>query len=220
MTEHFIAGRLDGVKHKLLVEQGGIYEVLTRVVEEHQAGLLVLGTRGRSRIGKLLLGSVAESIFRQAPCPVMTVGPKTELELTPEGPRRVLFCTGFSRHSLEAGKLAFELALRQEAELILLNVVPESEPDHEAYVRKAKERLATLIPADAHFAVPPRFLVAFGSAVEKILSTAQDVHPDLIVLGVRQPESFTRRLRWATAYGVVTSAPCPVLTVRTSDPAE
>lgn len=220
MTEHFIAGRLDGIKHKLLVEQGGIYEVLTRVVEEHKAGLLVLGTRGRSRLGKLLLGSVAESIFRQAPCPVMTVGPKTELELTSEGPRRVLFCTGFSRHSLEAGKLALELAKRQEAELILLHVAPESETDRDGYTQKAKERLASLIPADATLVAPPRFLVAFGSAVDKILTSAQEVRPDLIVLGVRQPESFTRRLRWATAYGVVTSAPCPVLTVRTSDPAE
>src|SRR3954469_10857769 len=106
MTEHFIAGHLDGIQHKLLVEQGGIYEVLTRIVEEHHADLLVLGTRGRSRIGKLLLGSVAETIFRQAPCPVMTVGPKSELQLSHDGPHRILFCTGFSEHSLAAGKLA------------------------------------------------------------------------------------------------------------------
>ena len=219
MTEHFIAGRLDGVKHKLLVEQGGIYEVLSRIVEQHNAGLLVLGTRGRSRIGKLLLGSTAESIFRQSPCPVLTVGPKTEFELASEGPRRIMFCTGFSQHSLEAGKLALELAQRQEAELILLHVAAESEPDHDAYVRAAKERLASLIPTGADLKLPPRFLVSFGPAVDRILSAAQDVRPDLIVLGVRQPESFTRRLRWATAYGVVTSAPCPVLTVRTSEPA-
>lgn len=217
MTEHFIAGRLDGVKHKLLVEQGGIYEVLSRIIEEKKAGLLVLGTRGRSRIGKLLLGSTAESIFRQSPCPVLTVGPKTEVELTGDGPRRIMFCTGFSQHSLEAGKLAFELAQRQEAELIMLHVAPESEPNHDAYVHTAKERLASLIPPDAHLVSSPRLLVSFGTAVERILSAAQDVRPDLIVLGVRQPESFTRRLRWATAYGVVTSAPCPVLTVRSSE---
>jgi len=34
----------------------------------------VLGTRGRTGIGKALLGSVAEQILRQAPCPVLTVG--------------------------------------------------------------------------------------------------------------------------------------------------
>ena len=216
MTEHFISGGLDGIQHKLLVEQGSIYEVLTRVVEEHKAELLVVGTRGRSRIGKLLLGSVAESIFRQAPCPVMTVGPKTDVQLSPEGPRRILFCTGFSHHSLEAGKLAIRLAEHQSAELILLHVAAESETNREAYARNAKERLTSLIPAEAKLPSPPRAIVQFGTAVERILAVAQDERPDLIVLGVRQPESFTRRLRWATAYGVVTNAPCPVLTVRSS----
>jgi nucleotide-binding universal stress UspA family protein len=219
MTEHFIAGHLDGIQNKLLVEQGGIYEVLTRVVEQHKADLLVIGTKGRSRIGKLLLGSAAETIFRQAPCPVITVGPKTEVQLSPEGPHRILFCTGFSHHSMEAGKVAVRLAERQQAELVLLHVAPETEADRNGYVSKAKERLASLVPTDSGLITPPRTLVEFGPAVDRILNVAQDVRPDLIVLGVRQPEGFSRRLRWATAYGVVTNAPCPVLTVRTTEPA-
>jgi nucleotide-binding universal stress UspA family protein len=216
MTEHFIAGHLDGVQHKLLVEQGSVYEVLTHVAEQHKAELLVVGTRGRSRIGKLLLGSVAESIFRQAPYPVITVGPKTDVQLSPEGPRRILFCTGFSHHSLEAGKVAIRIAESQEAELVLLHVAPETQADRETYVRDAKEKLAALVPADTKLPSQPRTIVQFGTAVERILAVAQDERPDLIVLGVRQPESFSRRLRWATAYGVVSNAPCPVLTVRTS----
>jgi len=216
MTEHFISGRLDGIEHKLIVEHGAVYDVLTRMVEEHKAELLVLGTRGRSRIGKLLLGSVAESIFRQAPCPVMTVGPRTDVQLSPDGPSRILFCTGFSHHSLQAGKLAIRIAERQEAELLLLHVGPESQPDRESYVRDAKARLGSLVPSDAMLAAPVRTFVEFGTAVERILAVAQEERPDLIVLGVRQPEGFSRRLRWATAYGVVSNASCPVLTVRTS----
>ncbi len=216
MTEHFIAGRLDGVEHKLLVEQGSIYEVLTRVVQERNADVLVLGTRGRSRIGKLLLGSVAESIFRQAPYPVITVGPKSEFEFLPEGPRKILFCTGFSKHSLAAGEMAIRLAERQEAELILLHVAPDTETVRDEYTRNAKQRLGALVPAQNSLACPPKTLVEFGGTVERVLAVAQDQHPHLIVLGVRQPESFSRRLRWATAYGVVTNAPCPVLTVRTT----
>jgi nucleotide-binding universal stress UspA family protein len=213
MTEHFIAGNLDGVQHKLIVEQGPIFEVLTRIVDERNAELLVVGTRGRSRIGKLLLGSVAESIFRQATCPVITVGPKTDSQLSPEGPKRILFCTGFSRHSLEAGKLALGFGEQQDTELILLHVAPEP-TDREAYKHDAIRRLAAVVPPDLKLAKPPRLLVEFGSPVERILAVAQKQRPDLIVLGVRQPEGFTRRLLWATAYGVVTNAPCPVLTVR------
>jgi hypothetical protein len=35
--------------------------------------MIVMGTHGRSRIAHLLMGSVAESVIRTAPCPVLTV---------------------------------------------------------------------------------------------------------------------------------------------------
>lgn len=220
MTEHFISGRLDGVKAKLLVEHGGVYEVLDRIMQEHHADVLVVGTRGRSRIGKLLLGSAAESIFRQAPYPVLTVGPRSETDIPREGPRKIMFCTGFSSHSIAAGKLALRLAERQEAQLVLLNVAPETETNRDEYARHAKARLEALIPADANLSEPPLAFVEFGGASERILEAANEHRPDLIVLGVRQPESFARRLRWATAYDVVSNALCPVLTVRSTEPGD
>jgi nucleotide-binding universal stress UspA family protein len=219
MTEHFISGRLDGVPNQLLVKEGSVTEVLVRLVEEHHAELLVLGTRGRSRIGKLFLGSIAESIFRQAPCPVLTVGPRVvATEIKAEGPRKILFCTGFSKHSLAAGATAVRIAARQQAELLLLHVGSQQVPgSHEDYARHAEEKLRKAIPPDAGLTTV-RTVVRFGLASEQILQVAQELQPDLIVLGVRQPESFARRLRWATAYEVVSNAPCPVLTVRTQEP--
>jgi len=46
---------------------------ITRFVKEHGADLLVIGTQGKSGLGKLILGSVAESIVRTAPCSVLVV---------------------------------------------------------------------------------------------------------------------------------------------------
>jgi nucleotide-binding universal stress UspA family protein len=37
------------------------------------ADLVVMGTHGRSGLGRLLVGSVAEKVMRKAPCPVLTV---------------------------------------------------------------------------------------------------------------------------------------------------
>jgi nucleotide-binding universal stress UspA family protein len=218
MTEHFIAGHFDGVQSKLLVEHGGVYEVLDRVMQEQHADLLVLGTRGRSRIGKLLLGSSAESIFRQATYPVLTVGPRSEAEIPSQGPQKIMFCTGFSAHSIAAGKLALRIAERQDAQLIILHVVSDTVSDRQEYARNAKDRVEALIPSEANLSNRPQVVVEFGSASERILAVAEQMRPDLIVLGVRQPESFARRLRWATAYDVVSNAPCPVLTVRSPEP--
>jgi nucleotide-binding universal stress UspA family protein len=46
---------------------------ITRFVKEQGADLLVIGTQGKSGLGKLILGSVAESIIRTAPCSVLVV---------------------------------------------------------------------------------------------------------------------------------------------------
>ena len=219
LTDHFIAGRLDGVDNQLVVEQGSVTDVLIRLVETHNAQLLVAGTSGRSRIGKLFLGSIAESIFRQAPCPVLTVGPRiVATDVPAQGPSRIMFCTGFSKHSIAAGAMAVRLAQWQNAELVLVHVGPDPLTGlREDYIHSAEQRLAGIVPEGAQLAAPPKTIVQFGVASEKILEVANEVHPDLIVLGVRQPEGFGRRLRWATAYDVVSNAPCPVMTVRMHD---
>ena len=43
------------------------------VAESERASLIVIGLRRRSPVGKLLLGSVAQTILLQANCPVLAV---------------------------------------------------------------------------------------------------------------------------------------------------
>ena len=66
-----------GVSCQSLIGEGVIWDVLQDMIRENHIDLIVVGTRGRRGLGKLLLGSVAEEVFRLAPCPVLTVGPKT-----------------------------------------------------------------------------------------------------------------------------------------------
>ncbi|MEW6638423.1 MAG: universal stress protein [Actinomycetota bacterium] len=46
---------------------------IVRLAEQIGAGLIVVGSRGRGAIARILLGSDAESIVRHAPCPVLVV---------------------------------------------------------------------------------------------------------------------------------------------------
>ena len=48
-------------------------EDVIRVAKEQDAGLIVIGLRRRSRVGKLILGSTAQEILMDAPCPVLAV---------------------------------------------------------------------------------------------------------------------------------------------------
>jgi nucleotide-binding universal stress UspA family protein len=60
------------LEHRL--EQGNAAETILRVAHEEKCDLIVMATHGRTGLVRLLLGSVAEQVLRQAPCPVLTLG--------------------------------------------------------------------------------------------------------------------------------------------------
>jgi putative phosphoribosyl transferase len=64
------------------VEEGRPADLILAVAEEVHAGLIVIGTHGRSGVSRLLMGSVAEAVNRKAACPVLTV--RGQLKLAPE----------------------------------------------------------------------------------------------------------------------------------------
>jgi universal stress protein A len=55
------------------VAAGPPAETIVRMAHERSADLIVMGTRGRTGLSHVLLGSVAEKVVRLAPCPVLTV---------------------------------------------------------------------------------------------------------------------------------------------------
>jgi nucleotide-binding universal stress UspA family protein len=168
----------------------------------------------------MLLGSVAEKLFRLAHCPVMTIGPRLAAVSPPKsGPRRILYCTGFSLQSLAASAYAFSIAQEHKANLAMLNVVT-GVPDAPGSIRdqlesEGKRKLRELIPPDLQLPAEPELMVRLGNAADVILAVADEWRPDLIVLGVRRHETEARRIYWATAHNIVINAPCPVLTIRT-----
>ena len=226
-------GALAGVTHEVIVRQGNVWEELEEIVTQKQVDLVVIGTHARQGLGKLLLGSVAERIFHQAECLVLTVGPGC-LGDSPVGSARAirpfLFATDFSVPSLHALPYAISSANHFGTKLVLLNVVSEvpmpegfSRPTaadvlrQQEMVRAANlRRLEELTSRNPKLAIAPEFVVEFGSPADEILQVADTLQTDAIILGL---ESSTRggavsHMPWATAYDVACGAGCAVLTVR------
>lgn len=65
--------RVAGVRAKGLLMDGIPHEQIVRAARAKRAGLLVMGTHGRSGLAKLFIGSVASRVVSAAPCPVLTV---------------------------------------------------------------------------------------------------------------------------------------------------
>jgi len=206
---------LQELPHEFLLLKGDVWENLKRVIRERNVDLLVLGTHGRTGIAKAFMGSVAERIFRQASCPVLTAGPR----VTPRAAHAaaaelncILYATDFSPESLAAARYAISMARDHRAELILLHT-EDGTGEQEGL---ALETLKDVVPLGAGLLSEPTYVIERGAPADAILGAARKTHADLIVIGARGAE---RHLAVAThfsdsiASSVVANAGCPVLTV-------
>jgi nucleotide-binding universal stress UspA family protein len=66
-----------GVAVDYWIEEGAPAEVIVEVAKV--CDLVVMGTHGRTGLARVLLGSVAERVVREAPCPVATVRPSVQV---------------------------------------------------------------------------------------------------------------------------------------------
>lgn len=208
-----------GIHTVVLLEEGDIQSILVKALEKYDTDLVIIGTRGRTGIAKMLLGSVAEEIFRTVPCPVLTVGPHSDSFRA--NIREILFTTDFASEASAAAAYAISLAQEFQARLTLLHVVAEPKPGELVSwsdVRDSSQKLLSkLVPDEAEAWCKPEYFVERGDPAERILDLANLREVDLIVLGA-QPErgvpGAATHLPIATAHKVVAHAKCPVLTVR------
>ena len=71
-----VAGAVDGFPGKVeprVAESASIAGAVQEAAEKLDADLIVMGTHGRTGLGHVFLGSVAERTLRDAPCPVLAV---------------------------------------------------------------------------------------------------------------------------------------------------
>lgn len=61
------------IKAEVLNDSSGIAAAIVNYAEDNKSDLIVMGTRGRTRLKKMLLGSVAQGVVTYAPCPVIVV---------------------------------------------------------------------------------------------------------------------------------------------------
>ena len=215
---------LEGIPHDSAVVRGGdIWPTVERELAERRADLIVVGTHGRTGFQRLLLGSVAEEIFRQSPVPVLTIGPQVSSDWGNGAPlKRILLATDFQEQSGAAVPYALSFAQEYEAELDLLHVIrvrdEKAEHTGEAIsAAAAMHRLQDLVPSEALPWCRPHSIVRYGDAGAQVLGAAAELKSGLIVMGVRgAPHRMGRatHLERAVAHRVVTRATCPVLTVR------
>jgi len=202
-------------------------EEITAAARAEASDLIVLGTRGKSGLAHVLLGSTAERVIRTAPCPVLAVHGSKAREVsqaTGRAPSKLLVPIDFSDCSLDALEYAALVAAQNKAAIELLHVLePVSygldftlghSDDRRTQRERLTQRLDALSAALSAAGLTVANRLCGGVPADAILEEAQTSSSDLIVMGTHGRRGLSHVMAGSVAEAVLRRATCPVLTVR------
>jgi len=201
---------------------GHIAEEVVRQAQTTPYDLLIIGSRGRHGVARLLLGSVALHVAGHAPVPVLVVKGRAE-DL-----KRFLVCSSAGPVSERTIRFAGHLAHALGASVTLLHVMSQL-PLAEGAVpddleASAEELIQHRSPEGVHLSqmldllvaegVVTRAVVRHGLVLDEIIAEVQEGHYDLLVSGAHVTPGLNARLVDDLSADILLAANCPVLVVR------
>jgi nucleotide-binding universal stress UspA family protein len=205
------------------VRQGAISGALVAIARQHDAGLIVIGTKGKDGAGPVVVGAVAEQLARQSPCPVLAVaadwnaGPNRP---SPGGP--VLLTMERNEASTFAAAAAYSLAVTFDRPLLVLHVRTAAEAAAGVNPSRKPQDFGMNLPPRGHHALnggsgwllgeaPVHCLVKDGDPAEAVAEAIAENHPCILVAGVKRVSSTPGP--HGTAFSLLSASRVPVLCV-------
>lgn len=190
-------------------------QIVDTLQRDHRFDLVVMGTHGRTGLGHVVLGSVAENVVRNAPCSVLvTHGSAMTF-------KHLLCPTDFSECSRVAVDTAAALARPLNAELTLLHIVDmgeisrslDSVAEIERRSTETLEHLAGELRGKGAVSVTTRSQIGTPET-EVVAFLASDPTIDLVVVGSHGRTGIRRAIFGSVAEKIVRQAPCSVFVAR------
>lgn len=204
------------------VRQGEPHEVVTNVAREREAGLIVLGTYGRTGLGRMIMGSVTSRVIHDAPCDVLVVK-RPCTECTGEFSSILVPFDGSDQSRKALGRAIDLPHSNGGRDITSLYVIPRYEEmigffKTPAIQKKLYEEGWRIVGESGEVArqkgASIGSIVEEGSVVERIVSISSGLGNDLIVIGSHGWTGLDRALMGSTAERVIMNASVPVLVVR------
>lgn len=194
--------------------------------EQRDADQIVIGSRGRSGLGRMLLGSVAEAVVHRASDPVTVVPARVAAAVDRSELSRVL--VPFDGSPAATSALLYAVETFPDAVVTVAYVVDPVEglvDSHGQSLRRAErwqketEHRSNRILEDAMRVADEHdakcsTVTLMGTPAQTILAYAEDFDTDHIIIGTRGRRRLWRTLLGSVSETIVRQSPVPVTVVR------
>ena len=120
----FFANYDTKVKAKFVaVQHPSVVKGILSIIETHKPQLLVVGTRGKSRIKEVILGGTTKALVKRSPIPVMAIPDNTDQKDFD----KVLYASDLREDDVQALKMLVQLVEPYQPEIQILHIHPDSE---------------------------------------------------------------------------------------------
>jgi nucleotide-binding universal stress UspA family protein len=209
--------RAAGIKCEVIARPGLAADQILAFLRERPVDRIVMGTHCPGPIGKLLVGSVAEAVLRNANVPVLVIGPDVvDGAYRNFATRNILCAVSLIESSYVIASFAAEVAAHHDARLVMQHVIrPQDRAEvlADCTVEEIESDLLNLIPLELRSQISVQTIVVPGDPTEELLYQARAQHADLIILGAHGASAFAAIARHGVVYKVLAHSYCPVITL-------
>lgn len=206
----------EGIHSHSEIRQGAVVQMLVDIARQYEAGLIVVGTKGREGAGPIAVGAIAEELVRKSSCPVLAVAADWnagEFRPVPGGP--ILLAMERNDATLAAADAACSLA--EVFKRTLLVVHARGSAQVSAIPDPGTTTLEEYgIKANAQF--PVRLIVKDGSPADAVGQAIAQYKPSILVAGVKRKSDSPGP--HGTAFALLASSRVPVLCVPSESASE
>lgn len=214
------AGKFSYKPESVIAEIGDPATAIVDFVRTHKVDLVMMPSHGYGPFRQLLLGSVTAKVLHDVDCAVWTTAHRPEVPAQDHVEPHMIVCAvdANEQGATEIIRRAAELSRELEAKLRFVHVVPgieawperqmdlEFEEEIRANAKRSIEEMESAAGVDAPVCVP------VGSVADAVSEEAVRHGADLLIIGRGTLQGTLGRLR-THAYGIIRTAPCPVLSI-------
>ena len=204
----------EGIHSHSEVRQGELVQMLLAVTRQYDAGLLVVGTRGRDGAGPIAVGTVAEQLVRRATFPVLAVAEDWnagEFRPVPGGP----ILLAMERNEATPAALSAACSLAQTFHRTLIVVHARTAAEASAFLNPCATTLQEFGLADVS-EFPVRCEVKDGQPAEAVARAIAQHSPGILVAGVKRRSHSPGA--HGTIFSLLATSRVPVLCVPAESP--